>query len=189
VALWVALASLLVACEGTPDPRGVGGALKYAAQAVEKRDARKLFRVIDERARHAMCSIVDDRKQAARLVDKSYPEDERAQALASLGEAAEAKDAAGLFAARCGERCLERFGSRIGAPESTTEDGDELVVQTARGTEVRLYRSGPGKWWGIVWHTDELDAERDKANQDLRAIERNAGIYERRRKLEDNAGP
>ncbi|MFW5921636.1 MAG: hypothetical protein ACOCUS_07335 [Polyangiales bacterium] len=184
-----ALALSLGACEGTPDPREVHGALKYAAQAVEKRDARKLYRVVDERARHAMHSIVHDRREAARLVRESYPEDERAQALRRLGEAAEVEDPPGLFAVRCDDACLDDLEARIGAPDETHEDGEELVVHTARGTEVRLYRSASGSWWGIVWNTDELAAERDKANQDLRAIRRNAEIYERRRELDKHAGP
>ncbi|MBK8410725.1 MAG: hypothetical protein IPL19_22490 [Sandaracinaceae bacterium] len=46
----LSLGLLLQACTGEPDPRTLPGMLEYAARAIERRDPRALFRVI-ERAR------------------------------------------------------------------------------------------------------------------------------------------
>jgi len=166
-----------------PDPRSVEGALDAAARALEARDGRALFRVVDQRARHALASIVKDRREAARVVRDTHPEPERARALAALGDAAEAADAPALFAARCDEPCMAALAAKIGAPTERTTEGDELVVRTSRGETLRLHHGSDG-WWGIVWRTEALGAERDRAAQDLRQIRENAEIYRRRRVLE-----
>ena len=48
----------------------------------------------------------------------------------------------------------------------------------------RLYRRREGDWWGLVFQTDELFAERDRASRDREMIAQNARTYERRRALE-----
>ena len=174
----------LTACTGEPDPRTLPGMLEYAARAIERNDARALFRVIDARSRHAMASIVEDRRTAAELIRTTYPEDQRADALRELGSAAEMEDAAALFEDRCGRACMADLGSRIRAPLSQTQDGDELVVETPRGGTLRV-TGGGDDWFGIVWHYDELDAERQRANQDRLLVEANARTYQRR--LEQSA--
>lgn len=183
------VALLLGACGigATPDPRDLEGAMAYLALALERDDPRMLFRVVDERARHAMISIVTDRRRAAELIAETYPEQEREQALQALGDAATVEDAAGLFARRCDATCRQELAASVGAPVETTEDGDEVVVRTSRGATLRMYRAREGAWWGLVWKTDELDRERDRANQALRQIERNAETYRRRRGLETEA--
>ncbi len=171
----------------TPDPRSLDGAMAYLALSLERDDSRMLFRVIDERARHAMISIVTDRRKAAELIEETYPEAERAEALRDLGDAATVADAAALFALRCDATCRRELAASVGVPVETTEDGDEVVVRTSRGATVRMYRSAQGAWWGLVWNTDALDRERDRANQALQQIERNAETYRRRRGLEGDA--
>src|SRR5690606_42084184 len=52
----------LAGCDNAPDPRELGGALAYVAWAVENDDPRALYQVVDPRARHAMISIVNDRR-------------------------------------------------------------------------------------------------------------------------------
>lgn len=169
---------------GPPDPRSVEGALGYAAARLESDDMRGLYDVIDERSRHAMISIVADRERAAAVIRQSYPRALREAALASLGDAATVQDAAGLFAERCDAACRDDLRSRVAAPRTTRREGDEVVVTTVLGTEVRLYRRQPGHWYGIVWHTDELDRERSRANRDLAMIRSNGATYARRRQLE-----
>ena len=161
----------------------------YAANAIEERDSRKLYNVIDERARHALHSIVADRRAAAERIREAYPEELRPSALRALGDGAEAEDAEGLFALRCGEECRDDLGTKIGGVERTEEQGDLLVVHTARGEELTLYRREEGHWWGMVWHTEELDRERSRASQDLRRVEANATTYERRQRLEGREAP
>ena len=167
-----------------PDPREIDGMMGYAALALERDDPAMLFRVIDERARHAMISIVEDRRAAAEVIRRDYPESQRAAALGALGDGAEAEDAAGLFAMRCDAACRQRFAGEVGAARDQREDGDEVVVTTARGAEVRVYRDVEGDWWGLVWNTAALDDERDRANRDLAVIEENAATYRRQRELE-----
>ena len=156
----------------------------YAANAIEANDSRKLYHAVDERARHALHSIVADRSAAAERIRDAYPEELHEAALGELGDAAGAEDAEGLFALRCGAECRDELGSRIGGVERTEERGEELIVHTARGEEVVLYRRDPAQWWGIVWRTQALDRERNRASQDLRRVEANAATYERRERLE-----
>jgi hypothetical protein len=138
---------------------------------------------LDERSRHALISIHADRRAAAEVVRASYPEDERADALAALGEAAEASTPEALFAGRCGRACRDELVANVGAPTAERQDGDELVVTTSRG-ELRFHRAHEGQWWGFVWQTQALDRERDVASRDLRQIQRNAEVFQRRDELE-----
>jgi len=174
----------LGACGGASDPREIQGAIRYMAEALRADAPERLFRVIDARSRHAMASIVQDRRAAADVIRTQYPEPERASALARLGDAARAGDAAALFAARCDSACRTTLAAKLAAPERV--DGDELdvVVHTVRGATLRFHRLAPGDWWGLVWHTQELDAERAHAAEERRTIEANAAVYERSRRLE-----
>jgi len=158
--------------------------MAYAASRLEANDGRGLYDVIDERSRHALISIVADRHRAADAIRESYPLELQGRALDALGDAAAADDAAGLFAARCDAACREQLRSEVGAPREVREDGDEVVVTTVRGTELRLYRRQPGHWYGIVWRLRELDRERARANRDLAMIRENGATYARRRELE-----
>lgn len=176
-------------CDDSADPRTVRGMMGYAAAAAAGDDASRLFRVVDARARHAMVSIVADRHRAARIIAADYPEELREAALEQLGDARLAEDAEALFAARCGSACRQEIAASVGAPETQQEQGDELVVHTVRGETLRLHRAAEGEWWGIVWQTEALDGERDRANRDLRTIEGNAETYRRRAQLERSAAP
>lgn len=172
-----------------PDPRTVVGALDAAVRAVEAGDARRLFRLIDRRARAAMASIVADRREAAGLIASDYPAADRAAALASLGGVEQAVDAAGLFALRCTEACLRDFGSKLGAPVREIPQGpSELQVHTAPGAVLQLHRGRDG-WWGLVWNTEALSHERDTAARELLQVKANAEVYRRRRALEQGAAP
>ena len=175
-----------LACQHEPDPRSVRGALDAAATAVAARDGKRLFRIVDQRARHALESIVKDRHEAARLIRTDYPEAERAAALGALGDAASVTTSADLFALRCAQACMSELAQRIAAPVSEAQMGVELVVRTARGASLRLYH-GDDRWWGLVWNTDALSHERDQAAQDLLQIRTNAEVYQKRRALEAQA--
>jgi hypothetical protein len=184
--VWLVGAAALTgsACgDHVPDPRTVEGVLAYMAQALEADDGERLYRVLDERSRHALISIHADRRAAADVVRASYPEDERADALAALGEATEASTPEALFAMRCDRGCRDELVANVGAPTEERRDGDELVVTTSRG-ELRFHRAREGQWWGFVWKTEELDRERDVASRDLRQIRRNAEVFQRRDDLE-----
>ncbi len=179
----------LGACGGASDPREIEGAIRYMAEALRADAPERLFRVIDARSRHAMASIVQDRRAAADVIRRQYPEPERASALAQLGDAAGAGNAAALFAARCDSACRTTLAAKLAAPERV--DGDELdvVVHTVRGATLHFHRLAPGDWWGLVWHTEELDTERSRAAEERRTIETNAAVYERSRRLERGDPP
>lgn len=170
---------------GTPDPRELEGAIGYLAVALERDDSAMLFRAVDARARHAMISIVADRQRAAEVIRADYPDEEQERALTGLGDAATVQDAPALFALRCGATCRQELGQLLGAPSEQRQDGAELVVTTSRGGTLRFHKpDGADAWYGWVWETEALDAERDRANRDLRQIEENAETYRRRRELE-----
>jgi len=175
----------LLACF-EPDPRTVRGALAAAARALEERDSRALFRIIDQRTRSAMASVVGDRLEAAALIRRDYPEPERTQALASLGDAALVGDPAGLFARRCPEACMAELAAAVGAPAEEhpgPKGSQELEVRTTRGGRLRLHRGKDG-WWGIVWNTAAYNAERTRAARELIQIAHNAEVYRRRHALD-----
>lgn len=153
-----------------------------AARAIEQDDGRQLFRVIDQRARHAMHSIVRDRQEAASLIKASYPPAERVLALASLGDAVGVADPPALFAARCDSTCRQEMGRLIGAPVSRERQGEEWVIRTSRGGTLHMYAGSDG-WYGIVWKTRALSKERDRAAQELEQIRTNANVHERRKTL------
>ena len=153
-----------------------------AARAIEQDDGRQLFRVMDQRARHAMHSIVRDRQEAALIIKASYPPAEQPLALASLGDAVTVADPPALFASRCGSACREEMGRLIGAPVSRKRQGEEWEIRTSRGGTLHMYAGSDG-WYGIVWKTRDLSKERDRAAQELEQIRINANVYERRKAL------
>lgn len=178
-----------IACGGASDPREIDGAIRYMAAAVDINSSEKLFRVVDARSRHALASIVQDRQTAASAICEYYPEAERERALSALGDAGRVSDAAGLFVARCDTACLQAVGTQLAASETVEGDELDVLVHTARGTTLRLHRLGPGGWWGLVWHLEELDAERSRAAEERRAIQANAEVYDRSRRQEQAAAP
>ena len=151
------------------------------ATSIENQDARAMFRVIDPKSRHAMASIVKDRRDARALIEASYPAEAKASALASLGDASDVADAAALFAKRCPAACLRGLGANLGAPTGTRREGDVTIVTTTRGE--LSFRGGGSDWYGLVWNTDALAAERERANRDLALIRENAATYQRRQAL------
>jgi hypothetical protein len=178
-----AIGSGLTACY-EPDPHSVRGALAASARALEVRDGRELYRIIDQRGRAAMIAIVHARREAARLIRSEYPDSERAAALTALGDARSAIDAADLFTQRCAEPCMSELAAAVGAPIAEHKvGGDEVEVQTTRGGRLRLHRGKDG-WWGLVWNTQALSEERTRAARELIQIRHNATVYRRRRVLE-----
>lgn len=160
-----------------PDPRTVEGAIEAAADAVERRDARALYRLIDVRSRHALEGIHDANSRARTLIERDYPDAQAAAALKRLGPPA--ADAEALFAQRCDATCLADFAAKLGAPERIEAQGEVTVVTTVRGSRLHMY-SVDGGWYGLLWRRQQLEAERDRASRDLKQIEENAAVYRRR---------
>lgn len=166
----------------SPDPSSVDGALAYAARAVENGDTRRLFRILDQHGRHALDATFKLRQEAAKTIREHYPPTERDAALRELGDALAANGTEELFAKRCDSSCIEWFGSVVGAPAEQKVVGDLINVRTVRDTKL-VMRRGTDGWYGIVWRTDELSAERERAARDLAQIQDNARVYSARRSL------
>ncbi len=129
-----------------------------------------------------MAAIVDSRHAAAEIIRRDYPETMRAEALDALGDAVEAQDPASLFVARCGDACMDELAQRVAAPESQREEGELTIVKTVRGSELALFR-GTDTWYGIVWNTDALSLERDRAKAELETAQANAETFAKREQL------
>ena len=174
------------ACSGHADGYSVRGALAISAEAVEANDAARLFPALDERTRFAMQATVKARREARAIIQRDFPESEKAQALAALGEAGQVETAAELFARRCDPTCLSRFGEIVGAPTSEVAVGDELEVTTIRGRTLRMHAGRDGGY-GIVWKTQEASDERSRASKELRLIQEHGAVYRKRQQLSHTA--
>lgn len=182
--LFLAAASLACAAGCfSPDPQSVDGALAYAARAAEEADTQRLFRILDQRGRHALDATLKLRQQAASVVREQYPSDQQAAALRELGDAATLTSTQQLFAKRCDSNCIDWFRNMVGAAAEQHDQDGLVSVRTVRDTELTL-RLGTDGWYGIVWRSDELAAERDRAARDLAQIQDNARVYGARRLLE-----
>ena len=181
--LWVLFAALATAaCNG--HPQTVDAMLDFAGGAAGAKNAKALYRAIDERSRFAMDSIVADRKEALAIINADYPSELKATAIAQLGRAAKVKNAQDLFTYRCQNPCLQAFQRTLSPSVDIINDDKELVVRLKSGKMIRVFgpphaRTG----FGMVWKTKELDDERTKANRDLKTIRQNAKIYQQRKKL------
>jgi hypothetical protein len=172
-----------LACGDGSGPRDVRGALAASAEALEARDSDRFFKLLDERTRFAAAAIVTARTAAKALIQADYPPEERARALAALGDAALVSTPQELFRRRCGAACLQRFADVVGAPVAQEAQGDEIAVTTVRGAILHMHAGSDGGY-GIVWNTQALSDERAQASRELKLIGENAAVYRRRRELE-----
>lgn len=78
---------------------------------------------------------------------------------------------------------MAEIGANLGAPVDESPAGDELLVRTAEGRSVRMFKGRDG-FWGLVWRTQELSDERLRAARERSQIIANAEVYRRRRQLE-----
>lgn len=163
------------------DSHTVQGALGRVADAVAAQDAEKLYLVIDQRARFAIASIVKARARAAALIRRDYPAEQQPPALAQLGDALDASDVE-LFRRRCTAGCFADLAGRVGAPVDERVEGEEIVVRTTRGTELRMFK-GDDDRYGLVWNTEALARERQRAAAEEDLVRNNAQTFAKRNAL------
>lgn len=177
---WLFLMLAVCAVLGcTPgDSRTIQGALGRAADAIAAQDAEKLYLVIDQRARFAIASIVKARARAAAIIRRDYPVDQQASALAQLGDALDASDVE-LFRRRCTSACFADLAAKVGAPVEEKVEGEEVVVRTTRGEQLRLYKGDDGRY-GIAWNTQALARERQRAAAEEELVRNNAQTFVKR---------
>lgn len=181
VSMWVLCAGLLAGC--APDPHEPEGALGLLAEGCAAQDAKALFPALDERARHSLDAISTARKAARGVIEASYPAEERAAALAQLGDAAGAASGAELFALRCDATCVRQLCQGVGAPAERRREGELTHVKTVRGAQLTLYRAKDRRY-GVVWHSEELMRERRRAFAELSSMEANGAVYKTQRALQ-----
>jgi hypothetical protein len=134
----------------------VEGALASAVSAASRHDSEALFHALDQRARFAISAMLQARKDAAAVIEQSYPESARAEALAGLGDARQVGSAAEWFAQHCPDTCMDELAARL---------------------------ASHGKY-GVVWNTDALRRENQRAFAELDLIKRNAEMYAKQRALQ-----
>ena len=170
------------ACSGYGSGYSVRGALALGAEAVEANDASRMFPALDERTRFAMMATVKARTDARAVIERDYPDAEKAPALAALGDAGQVETAAELFGRRWDPGGLGGFGEVVGAPTAQVAVGDELEVTTVHGRTLRMHAGSDGGY-GIVWRTRESSDERSRSAKELRMIQDIAAVYRQRAAL------
>lgn len=145
-------------------------------------DAAGLFQTLDQRARSAMYGLFKARQEAAGVIQEGYPEQAKAQALLSLGDAYRAESVEALFALRCPEACMDALAARMASPKDVTHEGDRVHVVTVRGEQLELFR-GKDERYGLVWNTEALQRESARAYAELDLIRKNAAHYKKQQAL------
>lgn len=173
--MWVLCAGLLAGC--APNLTEPEGALGQLAAGCASKDAKAIFPALDERARHSLDAIAHARRGARAVIEASYPNDVRAEAVAQLGDAATAESGAALFATRCSGSCLTQLCQGVGALKTSRSEGQLHHLETVRGGRLTLYRAKDQRY-GVVWRSEELMRERRRAFAELSSIENNAKVYE-----------
>jgi len=161
-----------------PDTTPEGAYMRIAKNVVDERPERE-FAYLETEAQWACYTIRDMRKQAESRILKSYPEREKADALAAIHEeaaAADGSDIYALYARRNGfHNRLRRDLSGVAHVEIV---GDRATVETARGTRYP-FRKRENGIWGITLFTAELLAAAQRATRDLAMVNAAGDDYDR----------
>jgi hypothetical protein len=166
-----------------PSDRTPEGAYMRIARSVTNDDPRSFFSYLETEAQWASYTLRDVRRQAARLVAKSYPEPQRAELLGTYGPIAESPDGSDVFAylyrSRQWAKRLRKDLSGVSRIDFDPQK-ERATVVTARGTRWPFKKRDNGIW-GLTIFTAELVAEAEKASRDLAVVEGAAADYERLR--------
>ncbi len=157
------------------------------ADALERDDLRAVFGRLDRESREALYGIAEAAREQAAIVRADYPPAERDRELERL-EADVAPDGVELFARRCPLDCRQALRRSLGAIVERRERGEQVEVRTATGGRLRWRKDEKGRY-RLLWRTEALKAERDRAFQALRDVQRAAELHRRRRQLERAAPP
>ncbi|MCA9624912.1 MAG: hypothetical protein KC731_38070 [Myxococcales bacterium] len=154
------------------------GAYMRIARAIADDAPENAFAYLEEEAQHACFTIAGYGREAVAVIDESYPEPDKSEALARYRPYA-APDGPTLFARFVRDR---GFGARLRRDLSgiaeTEIAGERATIVTVHGTRY-AFRLRPNGIWGLTMFTAELLAEQDKLARDLPLIERAAQDYRR----------
>lgn len=161
-----------------PDTTPQGAYLRIAS-AIGRQEPEDCFAYLEEEAQHAVFTILRYGRQAAALVDESYPEPARSAALERYQLARRAPDAPQLWAAMAADRgWLGRLRRDLSGVGSVEIAGPRATVVTARGTRYP-FRRRPNGIWGLTIFTAELEAEAERQARDWELIQQAAADYQR----------
>lgn len=185
---WIALAVLALALSAWgiswllfPSDRTPQGAYYRVASAVSRDDPAAFFAYLETAAQHACYTVSDYRGRAKARVQQSFPEERKAQALATLEPYASAGDGPQVFAlfAR-NQGWLQRLRGDLSGIERVEVTGERASVQTVRGTRYSFRRRENGIW-GLTLFTAFLVEEAERAARDHALLQSAADDYDRHR--------
>jgi hypothetical protein len=177
--LWFAWAWITYPSDRTPE-----GAYLRVMSAVNRGEPEAFFPYIETPGQHACYTIRNYRRKARERVLETYPEPERARALAAYAAEAAAPDGADIFALyahRLG--WLDRLRRDMSGIAKVEVNGARASVETVHGTRYP-FRRRENDIWGLTLFTATLVGEAQKAARDASLIERAAADYERVRTAE-----
>jgi hypothetical protein len=175
----LALAIGLLVYRPFPSDRTPEGAYMRIARSMSRGDARAIFPYVETDAQWACYSIRDARKKASEIVERSYPEPQKAELLAQWREEANALDGADVLALLAKRRGWDtRLRRDLSGISRVEVEGERASVVTARGTRYPFRRRDNGIW-GLTILTAELLADKDKSARDLSIVEEAAKDFER----------
>lgn len=154
--------------------------------AVREGDAAGVFDSLLENTQWAVYTVQKNHRKMRDLVEKNYPQGERAAAVARL-YGAEADNGRELWTSLYPERYAASFTSRLGAGPAegtsrrarvvpSTEHPGEYSCQSEGGQPFRLARSASGRL-GIADLAAEWEQAELRAVHDLETVQKNADLY------------
>ncbi len=164
-----------------PDETTVQGAMAAMADALERGAVRDVFRRLDQRTRHALHAIAEAGRKRAAIVRAEFPASEQVRELARIGDT-DAPDGVALFERRCPSTCRAALRAQLGVVVERRARGEILRVRTSAGTWSEWRRGDDGRY-GLLWHTEALERERNLVFQALRDTRRAAEHHRARRAL------
>jgi hypothetical protein len=155
------------------------GAYLRIAYSIGRGDVKMVFPYLEDEAQHACFTIRDYRKQASDLVDKSYPEPERARLLELYRAHATAPDGSDVWVDMAERRgMVGKLRRDLSGVAKVVVEGERATIETARGTRYAFRRRANGMW-GLTLFTPDLAAEAERAARDFDVVKRAAADYER----------
>jgi hypothetical protein len=161
-----------------PDTTPVGAYARIAAN-IGSGEPREVFAYLEEDAQHACFTILSYAKLAVARIERDYPEEARADALAPYAPIVAAGDGPEVWVLEAERRgYINRLRRDLSGAAEVEIAGDRATVTSARGTRYP-FRRRPNGIWGLTIFTAELVAEAEKMARDWELIQRAAADYSR----------
>jgi hypothetical protein len=180
------LALLLLGCQDGPAESPEEAYLRVL-KACEKKDSARLFDALDTPTQWSIESVHHAQREMKRLIDASYPPEERDRALARIPAcAAEPEerprryfrglDGSAQLLADIDKRMFAGSGQPVGSAREV--EGTAEVWRTG-GSIFRFARDEKGRW-GLSELRAEWEQAKVRAVHDLETVSNNAELYKKR---------